>query len=82
VGVGYHRRRARDPQEPSAHLGEIAVDEYATSLAGMTGPTFVPLVLFEGPSMRKPEAGTDVAATMTGPTGNTAQAKLAKGAKQ
>ena|ERR1700674_3749107 len=38
VGVGYQTRRARNPQEPSANLGEIAVDEYATSLARMTGP--------------------------------------------
>jgi hypothetical protein len=36
----------------------------------------------EGPSMRKPEADTDVAATTTEPTENTAQAKLAKGAKK
>jgi hypothetical protein len=34
VGVGYQTRRARNPQEPSTNLGEIAVDEYATSLAG------------------------------------------------
>jgi hypothetical protein len=51
VGVGYQTRRARNPQEPSANLGEIAVDEYATSLARMTGPTFVPLVLFEDPDV-------------------------------
>jgi hypothetical protein len=51
VGVGYQTRRARNPQEPSANLGEIAVDEYATSLARMTGPTFVPLVLFEDPDI-------------------------------
>src|SRR5271154_6426519 len=38
VGVGYQTRRARNPQEPSGNLGEIAVDEYATSLARMTGP--------------------------------------------
>ena len=36
----------------------------------------------EGPSMRKPEVDTDVAATTTEPTENTAQAKLAKGAKK
>ena len=36
----------------------------------------------EGPSMRKPEADTDVAATTTEPTENTPQAKLAKGAKK
>jgi DNA replication protein DnaC len=36
----------------------------------------------EGPSMRKPEVDTDAATTTTEPTGNTAQAKLAKGAKK
>jgi hypothetical protein len=43
------RRGARDPGQPSANLGEIAVDEYATLLAHTTGPGFVPLVLFEDP---------------------------------
>jgi hypothetical protein len=51
VGVGYQRRRERNPEEPSANLGEIAVDEYATSLARTTGPAFVPLVLFEDPDV-------------------------------
>jgi hypothetical protein len=32
-------------------LGEIAVDEYATALARSTGPSFVPLVLFEDPDV-------------------------------
>jgi len=51
VGVGYQTRRARNPLEPSGNLGEIAVDEYATSLARSTGPNFVPLVLFEDPDV-------------------------------
>jgi hypothetical protein len=51
VGVGYQTRRARNPQEPSSNLGEIAVDEYATALARSTGPGFVPLVLFEDPDV-------------------------------
>jgi len=51
VGVGYRTRRARNPQEPSSDLGEIAVDEYATSLAHRSGPNFVPLVLFEDPDV-------------------------------
>jgi hypothetical protein len=51
VGVGFRTRRARDPGTPSADLGEIAVDEYATSLARHTGPAFVPLVLFEDPDV-------------------------------
>lgn len=51
VGVGYQTRRARNPQEPSGDLGEIAVDEYATRLARSTAPGFVPLVLFEDPDV-------------------------------
>jgi hypothetical protein len=51
VGVGFLERRARNPQEPSADLGEIAVEEYATSLARTSGPSFVPLVLFEDPDV-------------------------------
>ena len=51
VGVGFQTRRARNPQEPSGNPGEIAVDEYATSLAHTTGPSFVPLVLFEDPDV-------------------------------
>ena len=51
VGVGYQTRRARNPREPSSDLGEIAVDEYATTLARSTGPGFVPLVLFEDPDV-------------------------------
>ncbi len=51
VGVGYQTRRARNPQEPSGNLGEIAVDEYETALARSTGPQFVPLVLFEDPDV-------------------------------
>jgi hypothetical protein len=51
VGVGFQARRARNQHEPSANLGEIAVDEYATSLARTSGPSFVPLVLFEDPDV-------------------------------
>jgi hypothetical protein len=51
VGVGFQAKRARNPSEPSANLGEIAVDEYATSLARTSGPNFVPLVLFEDPDV-------------------------------
>jgi hypothetical protein len=50
VGVGYQTRRACNPQEPGGNLGEI-VDEYATALARSTGPSFVPLVLFEDPDV-------------------------------
>ena len=51
VGVGFQTRRARDARESGANLGEIAVDEYATSLARTTSPSFVPLVLFEDPDV-------------------------------
>ena len=51
VGVGFQTRRRRDPKTPGANLGEIAVDEYATTLAHTTGPGFVPLVLFEDPDV-------------------------------
>nr|WP_294551943.1 hypothetical protein [uncultured Rhodopila sp.] len=51
VGVGFQTRLGRDPLTPSGNLGEIAVDEYATTLAHSTGPGFVPLVLFEDPDV-------------------------------
>lgn len=51
VGVGFQARRSQDPKTPSSNLGEIAVDEYATTLAHTTGPGFVPLVLFEDPDV-------------------------------
>jgi hypothetical protein len=51
VGVGFQTRLGRDPQTLSSNLGEIAVDEYATTLAHSTGPAFVPLVLFEDPDV-------------------------------
>lgn len=51
VGVGYQTRRRRDPLTPGGNLGEIAVDEYATTLAATSGPNFVPLVLFEDPDI-------------------------------
>jgi hypothetical protein len=51
VGVGFQVRRGREPKTPSGNLGEIAVDEYATTLAQTTGPGFVPLVLFEDPDV-------------------------------
>lgn len=51
VGVGYRTRLGRNPHEPSGNLGEIAVDEYVTTLTRSTGPSFVPLVLFEDPDV-------------------------------
>ncbi len=51
VGVGFQTRRARDPSTPSTNLGEDAVSEYARGLARTSGPSFVPLVLFEDPDV-------------------------------
>jgi hypothetical protein len=51
VGLGFKTKRASNPQEPGGNLSEIAVDEYATALAHRTGPSFVPLVLFEDPDV-------------------------------
>jgi hypothetical protein len=51
VGVGFQARRGRDPKTPSGNLGEIAIDEYATLLARTSGPSFVPLILFEDPDI-------------------------------
>ncbi|WP_158806851.1 hypothetical protein [Beijerinckia sp. L45] len=51
VGVGFQVRRSRNPAESGRDLGEIAVDEYATTLAKTSGPSFVPLILFEDPDV-------------------------------
>jgi hypothetical protein len=51
VGVGFQTRRSRQPNTPSGNLGEIAVDEYATSLAHSRALGFMPLVLFEDPDV-------------------------------
>jgi hypothetical protein len=51
VGLGFQARRAKDPDYPSSDLGELAVEEYALSLARTKGPSFAPLVLFEDPDV-------------------------------
>jgi predicted nucleic acid-binding protein len=51
VGVGFKTLRARNPDTPSSNLGEEAVSEYARRLAKTSGPSFVPLVLFEDPDV-------------------------------
>lgn len=51
IGVGFKTRLAKNPNVSSKNLGEIAVDEYATTLAGTSGPHFVPLVLYEDPDI-------------------------------
>lgn len=51
VGIGFRTRKAQNPDTPSKNLGEIAVEEYATGLARSSGPSFVPLVLFEDPDV-------------------------------
>jgi hypothetical protein len=51
TGLGFQARRARDPKTPSRNVGEQAVNEYAVSLARLSGPRFVPLVFYEDPDM-------------------------------
>lgn len=51
VGDGFQARLARDPNTSSKDLGELAVEEYARYLRRSTGPSFVPLVLFEDPDV-------------------------------
>ena len=51
VGVGFKVRRKADPTVRSKDLGELAVEEYARHLVRTTGPSFVPLVLFEDPDV-------------------------------
>lgn len=51
VGVGFKTLLGRDPDTPSSNLGEAAVSEYARRLAKTSGPSFVPLVLFEDPDI-------------------------------
>jgi len=51
VGLGLQQRRARGEHPPTGNLGEIAVDEYATSLALQGDPANIPLVLFEDPDV-------------------------------
>ena len=51
VGVGFIERRRRNPATRNSNLGEIAVDEYATTLAHTNSASFVPLVLFEDPDV-------------------------------
>ncbi len=51
VGAGYQARKAKNPGVSGKDLGELAVEEYARALARTTGPSFVPLVLFEDPDV-------------------------------
>jgi hypothetical protein len=44
-------RKARHAIRAALAEDGIAVDEYATALAHATGPSFVPLVLFEDPDV-------------------------------
>ena len=46
-------KRGRDPTTPSGSIGELAVNEYAITLARSGGPRFVPLVFYEDPDMEK-----------------------------
>ena len=51
VGLGFQTKVECGETPSIANLGEIAVDEYATSLAWRGSPTFVPLVPFEDPDV-------------------------------
>lgn len=51
TGVGFQALRADDPAYPSRDLGEAAVSEYAVKLSKTSGPSFVPLVLYEDPDV-------------------------------
>jgi hypothetical protein len=46
VGLGFRTKMAGGEKPPGGNLGEIAVDEYATQLARLGSPNFVPLVPF------------------------------------
>lgn len=51
TGLGFQTRLARDPATASRNIGELAVNEYAISLARSGGPRFVPLVFYEDPDV-------------------------------
>lgn len=51
TGLGFQAKRARDPRTKSINVGELAVNEYAISLARTSGPRFVPLILYEDPDV-------------------------------
>ena len=53
TGLGFRAKRARDPNTPSSNVGELAVNEYAITLARAGGPRFVPLVFYEDPDMEQ-----------------------------
>ena len=51
TGTGFRALRERNPGHSGRGLGEQAVSEYAMKLSKTTGPSFVPLVLFEDPDV-------------------------------
>ena len=51
TGLRFQAKRARDPTTPSRNVGELAVNEYAITLARSGGPRFVPLVFYEDPDV-------------------------------
>jgi hypothetical protein len=53
TGLGFQAKRARDPNTPSRNVGELAVNEYAMTLARSSGPRFVPLVFYEDPDVEE-----------------------------
>ena len=50
-GLGLRQRRARGEDPPTGGLGELAVEEYALTLARQGNPSIVPLILFEDPDV-------------------------------
>jgi hypothetical protein len=51
TGSGFKAQRQVDPSFPSRNLGEQAVDEHVRRLVSTSGPSFVPMVLFEDPDV-------------------------------
>jgi len=51
VGAGFKAMLERGETPRSRNLGEIAVEEYALSIARLQSPPFIPLVLFEDPDV-------------------------------
>jgi hypothetical protein len=51
TGLGFQAKRAKDPLTKSTNVGELAVNEYAMTLARSSGPRFVPLVFYEDPDV-------------------------------
>lgn len=51
TGLGFQAKYAINPKTKSSNVGELAVNEYAITLARSGGPRFVPLVFYEDPDV-------------------------------